>query len=731
MKRGVFYCILALIPFLGWAQNSHPKKLPVLANHSVIRTASDQQFIEPVWYQPAATPGIVVKYDKTEFGFKLSENIQKNIDDFLTMHDTAGINPFDPDQINFEAVFISPTGIRTKRYGFYYQPFLENHSVDQWEKDTTSFPWRVRFAPDEIGEWQVLVQVFTKNKNTPIETVLRFETLPSKYKGVLKTSNTGAEGDRYLSYSETGETFIAQGNNISSGGFFSYKPSQNTHHLEGLQQLINAGGNFTRFDMQPQAALPDWPIYNNYNGKLDEMYGFDKMVELCEKNGVYFIVFRHHVELMDSHYNPGGPDWSGVSWFENPYRIGLALSRKEEYLTNEEAIEWQLKSLRYVFSRWGYSTSFSFYGYSEVNYWVQGVVAEESKQNPKYTEQVGISVLKNWFIHQKKYILKELNSKILFSNSYATLPTYENDPLFDGFMKNSDVVSVHLYESLKNINYDFRAFVADKEWKIFHKPIIFEEIGIADDKLTTYCCTDIEYHNALWATSLMGAFGTGLDWWWDRGVHDFGYQKQLRHINTFFKGEDLKKMNYKPHRWSDSETSTARKIENYYLTSENEERILGWVHNSTFYWRNLYNEHPCIKELVDKNNLDHPCFVGGGYDLNSPKGGDFHASAYEDDYTLKGGAVPIGMDGAGIEKNPTFQISGLIHNFGFKKNYYKIQFYKTTGQDLALDPSFTQILTTNLSSSIYPHVPNLDKINPDYAYKVKYLGRLKRKTLKQ
>ena len=89
------------------------------------------------------------------------------------------------------------------------------------------------------------------------------------------------------------------------------------------------------------------------------------------------------------------------------------------------------------------------------------------------------------------------------------------------------------------------------------------------------------------------------------------------------------------------------------------------------------------------------------------------------------------MDGAGIEKNPTFQISGLIHNFGFKKNYYKIEFYKTTGQDLALDPSFTQILTTNLSSSIYPHVPNLDKINPDYAYKVQYLGRLKRKTLKQ
>lgn len=731
MRKVIFYSIFGIISSFSWGQNLHPKKFPVIANHSIVRPSTDPNYIQPVWFQPAETPGLVGKYEKAEFGFKLSDGLKGEIQNFLINKDTAGINPFDPDHINFEAVFISPSGVQTKRYGFYYQPFLENHSLDQWESDSTSFPWRVRFAPDEIGDWKVAIQVLTKKATVPIKMDLTFSTVSSKHKGVLKTSNTGTEGDRFLSYSETGETFVAQGNNISSGGFFTYKPSQNTHHLEGVRQLIDAGGNFTRLDMQPQAALPDWPIYNNYNGKLDEMYAFDKMVELCEKNGIYFIVFRHHVELMESWSNPGGPDWSGVSWFENPYRIGLTLSRKKEYLTDKEAIEWQLKSLRYVFSRWGYSPSFSFYGYSEVNYWVQDMVKEESKIDPNYNEQKGILQLKDWYINQKKYILKDLNSKMLFSNSYATTPNYENDPLFDGFMKNSDVVSVHLYESLKNINYDYRALVADNEWKAFHKPIIFEEMGIADDKLTIYCCTSIEYHNSIWATSFMGGFGTGLDWWWDRGVHDFGYQKQLKHINTFFKGEDLKKMNYKPQRWSDSETSNARKIENYCLTSENQERVLGWVHNATFYWRNLYNEYPCIKELLDKNNLEHPCFVGGGYDLNAPKGGDFHASKYEDDYTSKGGAVPIGIEGGNIEKNPTFKITGLIYNFGFKKNYYKIEFYRTTGKDLVLDSSFTQILTTSMSSSIFPKVPNLDKVNPDYAYKVTYLGRLKRNAIKQ
>ncbi len=725
MKAFILTALLFYFSSFINAQNIHPKKFPVVQNHSIVRFPSDESFIQPAWCQPIETPGSVGKYQKAEFGFKLSDKINNDVQKFLKNGDTTGLNPYDPEHINFEVTFIAPSGIQTKRFGFYYQPFLEDHTYNKWEHDSTSFSWRVRFAPDELGEWKVKIQVFNKNSVSPVQLDLMFTTVVSKHKGVLVASKTGTERDRYLSYSETGETFVARGNNVSSGGFLTYTPSQNRDHLKGVQQLIDAGGNFTRLDMQPQAALPDWPVYNNYNGKLDEMYAFDKMVELCEKNGVYFIVFRHHVELQDGS-NSDGTDWSNVSWYQNPYKIGLALSGRKEYLTNEEALEWQSKSLRYVFSRWGYSANFSFYGYSEINYWVSGIVKEAIVQNPKYNDEAAVLELKDWFINQKKYILKELNNKMLFSNSYASTPSFEFNPLYDGFMKNSDIVSYHLYECLKGNNYDYKAKIVDYNWDHFHKPVLFEEMGIDPNKLVIYCCTGIEYHNSIWATSLMGSCGTGLDWWWNRGVQDFGYQKQLRHITTFFIAEDLKKMNYKPQRWSDQETEKARKIENYSLVSEDKQRVLGWVHNATYFWRNLYFEYPCIKELVDKNSLDHSCFVGEGYDLNNSKDGNYNHKRYEDDYTLSTGAIPIN-NGLKIEKNPTFKIVDLLSSFGFKKNYYKIEFYSTTGKDLVLDASFTQIVSSNISGNITPYVPNLDKVNPDYAYKVTYLGKLRHK----
>ena len=705
-------------------QNNIPHKFPGKENVTSKRTQSDPNYIESVWYLPSGSPGSVGKYNKTEFGFRLSESSQKKINAFILKNDTTGINPFDPDHVNFEATFVSPTNVQTKRFGFYYSPYLENKSLDKWDGDTTSYPWRVRFAPDEIGDWKVNVVVHLRGNKSPVMTDLTFTCIPSTHKGVLKNSEMGTDADRYLYYSETGETFVAVSNNISSGGFYTYKPSQNNRQMKGVQELIDAGGNFTRFDMQPQAALPDWPVYNNYNGKQDEMYGFDRMVEQCEKNGVYFIVFRHHVELMDSYYNPGGSDWSGVSWFDNPYRIGLALSRKTEYLSDKEAIEWQMKSLRYVFSRWGYSPSFSFYGYSEVNNWYSGIIKDEKKENPKYKDVDAHELFTNWFINQKGYIEKELSNKVLFSNSFSNVPDVEISSTYNGMFANSDVISLHNYETVKDVNFRNRFGKVDKYWGLYNKPIIFEEMGISDNKLRIYCCTGIEYHNSIWSTAMMGSFGTGMEWWWDRGVHDFNYHTQLQLINTFFEGEDLRKMNYTPQKWSDSKSSAKRTIENFSLVSENQERVLGWVHNATFYWRNLATEYPCIKELVDKSQLSHPCIVGDGYDINTEGPGDYAGEKYKDEYTENGGAKEIKNDK--ITDNPTFKISGLKKSKGSQKQWYKIEFYTANGTKLVVEATATQIVSSDAFGSITPNIPNLDKVNPDYSYKVVYLGKSKK-----
>jgi hypothetical protein len=707
------------------AQNNKPFPFHEKNHDQGKQNATDPSFLECAWFAPNENVGTVGKFHKLELGFRLCTSAQKKIKSFVQKGDTLGINPFDPDQISFEADFVSPSGKSCRRFGFYYLPFLENNNFDHWDSDTTSFPWRLRFAPDEIGEWQINITVYIKNNKSPILKELSFKCLASSHKGLLV--KPGDETDRYLSYSETKEPFFALSNNISSGGFLTYKPSQNRRQMKGVQQLIDVGGNFTRFDMQPQAALPDWPVHDNYSLKLDEMYAFDRMVELCESNGIYFIVFRHHVELMDSYYNPGGSDWSGVSWFDNPYRIGLSLNKKNDYLTNAEAIEWQKKSLRYVFSRWGYSPSFSFYGYSEINNWYSGIVKEEQKMDSKYSEKEALLAFKDWYVDQKQYIQEDLDSKVLFSNSYSTVPDWEKSKRFDGLFRHSDVISLHDYETIKDVNYKRRSQKVADYWNIYKKPIIIEEMGVSDNKLRIYCCTGIEYHNSIWSTAMMGTVGTGMDWWWDRGVHDFGYHKDLEHIHAFFEGEDLLAQHFTPQKWADSKITAKRLLENYALVSENQKRALGWVHNATFYWRNLESEYPCIKELVDKSSLSNGCFVGDGYDINTEGPGDYASGRFKDRYTDQGGAQSIMV--TDLQNGPTFKIYGLKPSFGKDKNWYLVEFYRTNGVALAVDDDSRQVLSTNARGILMPKIPTLDKLNPDYSYKIIFLDQSNKKPL--
>ena len=675
-------------------------------------------------FQKTIIPQHARRYERYEIQLQLDPITQSKIHQFIVRNDSLALNPFDPKSISVEAQFIAPSGKKFNCYGFYYQPYKENTLFDRWDKDSTSYPWRIRFAPDEVGEWKVSLIYKTKNSISEFVTA-SFNCNNSNRKGNLTILKNGNQTNRYLTYESDSSDFFAVSNNISSGGFYSYKPSQNIRHLKGVKQLIDVGGNFTRFDMQPQAALPDWPQISNYKSKLDEMYAFDRIVDLCEANNVYFIIFRHHVELLDSKINPGGSDWSGVSWYDNPYRKLLQLATKKEYFTDSVAKEWQLNSLRYVFSRWGYSPNFSFYGYSEVDNWYKDLLKDEQVLNTDFNENEALTLFKDWFYEQKNYILDSLNEKMLFSNSFSTLPKAEKNIHFEGLFSQSDIISIHDYGTTKKVNYQNRFHALTTNHIRFNKPVILEEMGVSDNKLKIYCCTGIEYHNSVWSTVMMGGFGTGMDWWWDRGVQDFGYHLDLRLVSDFFNDIPLNKLDFSPQRWSDGRLEK-RLIENFALVSKEKENVLGWVHNATYYWRNLTKDLPCLQELVDDGKLNDPCFVGEGHNLNDEGTGDYQRENFKDNYTDSLGAQPI--VNKSISMNPIFKIKSLKMSNGFSKNWYKIIFYEVNSDELRTRNEYSQIISTNLFGTLKIHVPNLEITNPDFAYKIQFIGKSKKNT---
>ncbi len=658
------------------------------------------------------------RYEKYEIGLQLDLKTSIGINRFVYQRLEEETNPFDPLQINVQAEFSSPSGKKSTRYGFYYQPFKSNQVLDKWTRDTTTFPWRIRFAPAEIGEWKVKVSYQTDKVQSDTLN-LSFRCDSSEHKGYL----IAEKKQRYFQFKKDSSTFLTIGNNISSGGFLTYKPSQNERHLKGVQQLIDVGGNFTRFDMQPQAALPDWPDISNYAGKLDEMYAFDKIVDLCEKNDVYFIVFRHHIELMDSKTNPGGSDWSGVSWFDNPYQKQLKLEQKIDYFTDSTALLAQRNALRYVISRWAYSPNFSFYGYSEIDNWIKDLVIEQQHTNPKFNQNDALELFKQWFNNQQSYI-NELAPNMLYSNSYSVLPDFEQKKIKEGIFGSSDIISLHNYGETKAINYKNRYEAIKYADRKYDKPVLMEEIGVSDSKLRIYCCSGIEYHNSIWSSVMSGSTGTGLDWWWDRGVQDFGYHLDLKPLQQYFDGYDLNNMKLTPQKWSESLVSK-RKLENFTLLSEQKDTVFGWIHNATFYWRNLLKGNSCIAEIVAQDSLKYPCFVGEGHDLNQEPKGNFKDSRFNDSYTLQGGVMAIKNNS--VQENPCFQVSNLKRSSFSRNQWYKVEFYHVNRGDLMKHQSASQLVSSSFFGKIKVHVPNLDHQNPDYAYKVFWIGSSKKR----
>jgi hypothetical protein len=718
--------------------------------------------IQSVWLEPTfqskndpTVQNKVGKHKRLEVGFKIPSNTTVQINRFL--NGGNGINPFDPTQIDFKVILTDPNGNKMTRYAFYYKPFITDLEKDVFIEDTTDFVWRFRFAPPILGKWKIALELIVGSSKIN-EEALTFECVESNQKGTLQTTNTGENSDRWLKFSETNQPFFAISNNISSGGFYGYIPSQNRRQMDGVQQLIDAKGNFTRFELSAQGPLPDWPIYNNYKSKFDEMYAFDQLVNLCEDNDVYFTLFRHHVEVLDGGH-PGQPNWDGVSWYENPYRQAFKIENMEDYFTKEEIIKWQNNSLRYVFSRWGYSPNMAFYSYSEVDRWYSKIF--EDQEQTKVTgnkavdggvlnEEESIEMLAKWIENQQRFIRNNLSDSILFCHTYARTSKKENSTKFKGFFAISDAIGVHNYEEVKNVNFKKRYDQLNQWWDVYHKPVIMEEMGV--NKIPILCCTGIEYHNNIWSTAFMGDFGTGMDWWWDRGVHDFGYQAELMNIQYFFASEDLKLGNYSPQKWDDVSSFNIpdaairnRLIENFALKSSTDERVLGWVHNASYYWRNLANDVPCIQELVISNKLSEPCIVARNFnykaknkneingaplseyhDISKENHSDFNNNRYKDRYTDKGGAKEIKAAG-GFLKNPTFTVSSLKKSTGLKKNWYKIEFYYTHGSNLDVVSEFTQILHTEVDGDLKPHVPNLTDTNPDFAYKISFIGKHKKK----
>ena len=532
---------------------------------------------------------------------KINEYIYHDNDDFV------GLNPFDPDRISVEAIFTSPSNKTKTIYGFYYKDFYRNtdtpdHNNDRWDTIHTDYPWRIRFAPDEIGEWKMSVNITIHYNVTSTYSLdnISFNCDNSSNKGYLEVGKY----KRNLRYSGTKESFFAVGENFPDAGntCWTNVPGSYFEYEHYITELAEAGGNYFRHFMTGGGHPIEWSgassneVLTNFNWGGGDYWNppnkgqanaweLDQLFGLAKTYGLYIHLtletFENYIQY----------------WSFNPYN-SINNSPLDFFQNNNYAWNIYMKKLRYIVARWGYSTNLACY---ELFNEVDQIPAYGS--NSDFQTAVG-----NWQEIMASY-LKQNDANHMVTTSYAGFPGIFDNSYYSNHI---DFTSSHLYEGPNPSDVNFDRFNGLKYLRNqFSKPVIVGESGMGYPK-AEYCC-DVSFHNALWSSAFMGGFGAGLNW--NRyPIHSFfpepypspcgiaynpypnnvtDYYKQIWALKSFINGcnTDFEANYYFPEMNSD------KYLENYTLVQDIGKKALGWVHEYTYYWKRLANQFTCLSEF--------------------------------------------------------------------------------------------------------------------------------------
>jgi hypothetical protein len=599
--------------------------------HASIGTAPD---FDVAFMTPNQNTPDVGQYEKLEIGVTLPATLEQQVNDFLA-NGTGGLNPFDPDQISVETDFTQGAQHYTV-YGFYYDEFIRDPNAmapfapANWISQQTNYHWRIRFAPPTLGNWYCSISIRINNASNYSYAVngLYFQCVPSSNKGWLRKGND----NWHLAYSNN-ESFFAIGQNIGWNDFVCFNGGQYHQQdwvsgytlfgsgyldvLGWISNLSDNGGNMVRVSNFPTSFELELTHLNNYSDRLNRAWELDRLIELCEQKGVK--ISMGMADKRNKKFDPSRDDPNSLGlWNNNPYNsqnnlLIQGVNHYEDFLTNADARKIFKNKIRYFLSRWGYSTSIGIFD----------LIGEVDGGDYNVDEQTKTEDLSFWHDEMFRYVrLLSSYRNLLISSSY-NIGTHPGDfhpgATFD--LDNCDITSLHWYKpdrKADKLRFDeFNKHNGTHEiWD--DKPTYFGEMGtfhidsdIADDG-DMDACNDITFHNSLWASAFMGGFGTGLYWWsWNNDIYR---QDNFPALKTFFEGIDFQHITFKdPDFWDDALISSHSNIETFYINDENKNRVMGWVHNTSYWWGNM------IMNCTDRHGISRLLPSDDDNDISSPQ----------------------------------------------------------------------------------------------------------------
>lgn len=295
--------------------------------------------VQPVQLRPTANATSVPMYEKFELTFEL---------------DRAYTNPFDPEVVDVQGHFVSPSGNRVSVPGFYYQEYERSLSEDGFERLIPAGApcWKVRFAPRETGRYSYWVTVDDAAGRVESAAMNFQATAPLDPRGFVRVSRSDP---LYFEFGN-GEWFWPIAINMRDGGddASDQKGTYDFDHF--FQRFEEEGINFVRTWMCAWWGGIEWSDeyhsryqnigrYNQYNA-----WRMDYMVDLAREHDIYLeVTFNNHGQVRRDKFDE---EWTYNPW--NPRNSGHVAS-PAMFFSSERVKEEFRKRYRYIVARWGYS----------------------------------------------------------------------------------------------------------------------------------------------------------------------------------------------------------------------------------------------------------------------------------------------------------------------------------------------------------------------------------------
>lgn len=414
-------------------------------------------------------------------------------------------NPFDPEEIDVYAEFVTPLG-NVSIPAFYYQNYTRKLYGGKEILVPLGDPlWKVRFTPTVAGEYKF--RIIARSGSGQVETGDQsFVVLPPR-RGRGGFVRIGGDGRHFVT--EGGRGLFLIGHNVcwyGEKGTFDYD--------RWFDKMASSGENYARIWMAPWAFGIEWEKLGFYD--LEEAWRLDYVLQLAEERGIYVVLCLVNHGQFSTKVNP--------MWSENPYNSarGGPLSRPEDFFTDKRAKELFKRRLRYIVARWAYSTS---------------ILAWELWNEVDLTDNYDSVAVAEWHEEMARYIRELDPYDHLITTSFS-------DPRLDDAiwrMDEIDFTQIHIYGardmagSLPSLvrsrldRYGKPVLVSEyaADWRWFGEPLYLKDVE------------GVEIHNGLWSVALSGSAGTPMMWWWDNYIDPYGLYYHYNALSRFLSNVDL------------------------------------------------------------------------------------------------------------------------------------------------------------------------------------------------